>query len=177
MRKAHTMFRAVVSTAVLALAALAIPGAGPAAAAPQHPEPGNYCTPKEEFYGSGGYIFTDAWVCLKVYDTGYTQAWVETDRNTYYWGASWWNSTPGYPSSVWATGTVSKQGEKVFDYKASAQQEARAARHLGGAGVLNECGAYTVTFEYHQTGAYHGSDRAIDAAERTYQVQVNCAAN
>ncbi|SCG07192.1 MULTISPECIES: hypothetical protein [unclassified Streptomyces] len=43
--------------------------------------------------------------------------------------------------------------------------------------MLNECGAYTVTFKYHQTGAYHGSDRAIGPAERTYQVQVNCAAN
>lgn len=82
-----------------------------------------------------------------------------------------------------AKATVARHGKVLFNHDTRFKQTSRAAKEriesaFGKDFAMNECGNYTVTFKYHQNGAYYyEAEYEIDPALRTYHIQVACAEN
>ncbi|MFC5143525.1 hypothetical protein [Streptomyces aureoversilis] len=136
--------------------------------------PGDYCGPQEGFYGGGQYTYAEVRVCLHFEDGGSSEVRVSTHNNSYYWGSSWYNASANYPAYWRAEGAVSKGGQTA-DYSVSHRQESRDGWAGAAQSAARECGAATVTLNFHQNGPYWtGSDNDIDSGERTYQIDVPC---
>ncbi|MFI9240683.1 hypothetical protein [Streptomyces sp. NPDC053079] len=136
--------------------------------------PGDYCGSQEGFYGGGQYTYAEVQACLHFEDGGPPEVRVSTHNNSYYWGSAWYNASASYPAQWRAEGAVSKDGQTAT-YSASLRQESRDGWAGGGQLPASECGAATVTLNFHQSGPYWtGSDNDINSGERTYQIDVPC---
>ncbi|MFJ2607639.1 hypothetical protein ACIQOU_17725 [Streptomyces sp. NPDC091279] len=165
MNKIRHVARAIAALLTLAASVLAAPGSASAAAGP-YAQIGTFCTSWEGIYGKGRYTFTDLRTCVQVGDKqGRSAMYFEVARNTYWWAGAWYNSTPGYPAIVSGTAKMSAnfvQGGPTVNVRGNWEQTSRSGRlGFGSVGML-KCGVRTLEFTYHQVGAYHGADRAID---------------
>ncbi|WP_030806263.1 hypothetical protein [Streptomyces sp. NRRL F-2799] len=180
MKKIKRLASTFAAAAALAVSALAAPPTASAADGP-HAEVGTHCTRWEEVSGAGGYTFTDFRTCVVVADREGRNAFViETDRNTYWWGGAWYNTTPGYSARVSATVNMAAspyQGGPSVTASGSWEQTSRSGRQSLGANDLIKCGARHLDVSYYQVGAYHGSDRAIDVKRSYDDFVIPCSWN
>ncbi|WP_435191235.1 hypothetical protein [Streptomyces sp. bgisy126] len=178
--KFKRLARTAVAAVALAASALAAPATASADDGP-HAEVGTHCTPWEEVYGAGGYTFTDFRVCVVVGDREGRNAFViETDRNTYWWGGAWYNSTPVYSARVSATvnmGANSVQGGPSVTASGSWEQKSRSSQESLGANEMIKCGVRHLDVSYYQVGGYHGADRAIDVKRSYDDFVIPCSWN
>ncbi|MFG3430510.1 hypothetical protein [Streptomyces californicus] len=171
---------ACAAAASVALAASAL--AAPATASADggvHAELGTHCTPWEEVYGAGGYTFTGFRVCVEVVDREGRNAFViETDKNTYWWGGAWYNTTPGYSAQVDVTVNMEAspyQGGPSVTRSGSWEQKSRSDEVSLGANNMIKCGIRHLDVSYYQVGGYHGRDRAIDVKRSYDNFVIPCA--
>ncbi|MFJ4526113.1 hypothetical protein ACIP4Y_35190 [Streptomyces sp. NPDC088810] len=170
MKKIRRMVGVTAAAAALVVSAFATPGAASADDGP-YPKAGEHCTGWEEVYGQGGYTFTAFRTCVYVYDrAGRSAMFIETDKNTYWWGGAWYNATPLYSASVFATvhmGANVAQGGPAVTARNSWTQKSRSSKlSLGSIGII-KCGIRDLDVSYTQVGGYYGEDRKIDV-KRSY---------
>ncbi|MDN3294921.1 hypothetical protein QWM81_12835 [Streptomyces ficellus] len=151
------------------------------------PVPGEYCGPKESFYGSDGLTFTDFQVCLRPgYNNGKDNRelfTIKKDRTTYKWGGIWYNASDRWPAQWSAGGTVATDGWSS-EYGMAEDQRTRYTQKSGFFGHKNgarmPCGTYNVTADLEQDGPHWGSktgwgtEWSIKPGERTYTIEVPC---
>ncbi|MFD9607402.1 hypothetical protein ACFVRD_49210 [Streptomyces sp. NPDC057908] len=178
--KIRHMARVTVAAVALAGSALAAPGTASADDGP-HPEVGTHCTGWEEVYGQGGYTFTGFRTCVTVVDReGRSAMFIETDKNTYWWGGVWYNTTPVYNARVSATvnmGANPVQGGPSVKRDGEWTQKSRSSElGLGAIGMI-KCGVRHLDVSYDQVGGYYGSDRAIDVKRSYDDFVIPCSFN
>ncbi|MFG3227624.1 hypothetical protein ACGF07_22970 [Kitasatospora sp. NPDC048194] len=170
MKKIRRMASVAAAAAALVVSALATPGTASADDG-AHPAVGTHCTRWEEVYGQGGYTFTDFRTCVHVYDReGRSAMFIETDRNTYWWGGAWYNATPLYSASIFATvhmGANIAQGGPTVAARNSWEQKSRSSKLSFGSIGFIKCGIRDLDVSYTQVGGYYGEDRKIDV-KRSY---------
>ncbi|MFF1916828.1 hypothetical protein ACFVYE_35795 [Streptomyces sp. NPDC058239] len=105
--------------------------------------------------------------------------WVENDKNTYWWGASWWNTTPIYNAKVNVTVKFSAQYDVGFSgkFKDYWTQTSRSHRSLAGTIPMDRCGGHGLNVTYNQVGAYYNSDKEIDASRSYNDFVIPCTVN
>ncbi|MFF2964972.1 hypothetical protein ACFVT1_40290 [Streptomyces sp. NPDC057963] len=179
MKKTRHMTRAAATAIAVTVSVLAVPATASADNGP-HPEVGTHCTSWESAYGPGGYTFTDFRTCVVVSDReGRSSVVIETDRNTYWWSGAWYNTSTGYSASVSADvnmGANSVQGGPSVTQSVTWEQKSRSSRVGRGIGII-KCGARQLDVSYYQTGAYYGSDKAIDVKRSYDDFVIPCSWN
>ncbi|MFG5723116.1 hypothetical protein [Streptomyces murinus] len=168
--KLRHLARATAAAAALAVSVLAAPATASADDGP-HPEVGTHCTGWEEVYGRDGYTFTAFRTCVQVGDReGRSAMYIETDKNTYWWGGAWYSTTPGYDARVSATVTMDAnpvQGGPSVSRRGSWTQTSRGEELVFGPIGIIRCGVRHLDVSYYQVGGYYDADRAIDV-KRSY---------
>ncbi|MGW8982356.1 hypothetical protein ACWGQ9_06840 [Streptomyces parvus] len=180
MKKTRNVTRAAVTAIAVTASVLAVPATASADDGP-HAEVGTHCTPWESVYGSGGYTFTDFRACVVVSDReGRSAVVIDTDRNTYWWAGAWYNTTPTYNASVIVDVNMSANsvqgGPSVKEHGSWTQESRSSHESLGATGFL-KCGARQLDVSYYQTGAYYGSDKAIDVKRSYDDFVIPCSWN